>query len=98
LRPIKYDQIRDILNGLAERFDWDKIVEENNVIGLKQVVFFCYFRYETTLHDLDQQLMWTAVINSNGETNKKMTVCSDNFSLSLNSGYLYGCRENKAFH
>uniref|UniRef100_A0A0E0H8X7 glutamate--cysteine ligase n=1 Tax=Oryza nivara TaxID=4536 RepID=A0A0E0H8X7_ORYNI len=36
LRPIKYDQIRDILNGLAERFDWDKIVEENNVIGLKQ--------------------------------------------------------------
>ncbi|AQK78995.1 gamma-glutamylcysteine synthetase1 [Zea mays] len=36
LRPIKYDQIRDILNGLAERFDWDKIMEENNVIGLKQ--------------------------------------------------------------
>ncbi|CAL5097151.1 unnamed protein product [Urochloa decumbens] len=36
LRPIKYDQIRDILNGLAERFDWDKIMEEDNVIGLKQ--------------------------------------------------------------
>ncbi|XP_066361585.1 glutamate--cysteine ligase A, chloroplastic [Miscanthus floridulus] len=36
LRPIKYDQIRDILNGLAERFDWDKIMEGDNVIGLKQ--------------------------------------------------------------
>ncbi|KAL5202710.1 hypothetical protein ABZP36_013662 [Zizania latifolia] len=36
LRPIKYDQIRDILNGLAERFDWDKIMEEDHVIGLKQ--------------------------------------------------------------
>ena len=39
LRPIKYDQIRDILNGLAERFDWDKIMEGDNVIGLKQVLF-----------------------------------------------------------
>ncbi|AQK95304.1 Glutamate--cysteine ligase chloroplastic [Zea mays] len=36
LRPIKYDQIRDILNGLAERFDWEKIMEGNIVIGLKQ--------------------------------------------------------------
>jgi hypothetical protein len=39
LRPIKYDQIRDILNGLAERFDWDKIMEGDTVIGLKQVQF-----------------------------------------------------------
>jgi glutamate--cysteine ligase len=45
LRPIKYDQIRDILNGLAERFDWDKIVEENNVIGLKQVLLHCSFPF-----------------------------------------------------
>ncbi|GJM94482.1 hypothetical protein PR202_ga11127 [Eleusine coracana subsp. coracana] len=36
LRPIRYDQIRDILNGLAERFDWEKIMEGNSVIGLKQ--------------------------------------------------------------
>ncbi|CAM0958142.1 unnamed protein product [Alopecurus aequalis] len=36
LRPITYDQISAILNGLAERFEWDKIVEDNHVIGLKQ--------------------------------------------------------------
>lgn len=37
LRPMKYEQIRDLLNGLAERFDWDKIMEGDYVIGLKQV-------------------------------------------------------------
>ncbi|XP_047095040.1 glutamate--cysteine ligase B, chloroplastic-like [Lolium rigidum] len=36
LRPITYDQISGILNGLAERFEWDKIMEEGHVIGLKQ--------------------------------------------------------------
>ena len=45
LRPIKYDQIRDILNGLAERFDWDKIMEGNYVIGLKQVLLHCSFPF-----------------------------------------------------
>jgi gamma-glutamylcysteine synthetase len=53
LRPIKYDQIRDILNGLAERFDWDKIMEENNVIGLKQVLSHCSF---SLLYEYD---LWT---------------------------------------
>ena len=38
LRPITYDQISAILNGLSERFEWDKIMEENHVIGLKQVL------------------------------------------------------------
>lgn len=37
LRPIKYEQIAELLNGLAERFDWDKIIENDYVIGLKQV-------------------------------------------------------------
>lgn len=36
LRPIKYEQIAELLNGLAERFDWDKIMENDYVIGLKQ--------------------------------------------------------------
>jgi hypothetical protein len=45
LHPIKYDQIRDILNGLSERFDWDKIMEESNVIGLKQVLCCIGFFY-----------------------------------------------------
>lgn len=36
LRPIKYEQIAELLNGLAERFDWDKIIENDYVIGLKQ--------------------------------------------------------------
>ncbi|KAJ8503812.1 hypothetical protein OPV22_004698 [Ensete ventricosum] len=36
LRPMKYEQIADLLNAIAERFDWDKIVEGDYVIGLKQ--------------------------------------------------------------
>ena len=37
LRPIRYGQIIELLNGIAERFYWDKIMEGDNVIGLKQV-------------------------------------------------------------
>ncbi|KAG6476060.1 hypothetical protein ZIOFF_065295 [Zingiber officinale] len=36
LRPMNYEHIADLLNGLAERFDWDKVMEENYIIGLKQ--------------------------------------------------------------
>jgi len=37
LRPIKYNQISPLLNGIAERFHWDKIMEGDNIIGLKTV-------------------------------------------------------------
>lgn len=37
LRPIKYEQIAELLNGIAERFDWEKVMEGDNIIGLKQV-------------------------------------------------------------
>ncbi|KAI7988361.1 hypothetical protein LOK49_LG13G01165 [Camellia lanceoleosa] len=37
LRPMKYEQIAELLNGIAERFDWDKIMEGDNIIGLKQL-------------------------------------------------------------
>lgn len=37
LCPMKYEQIADLLDGLAERFDWDKIMEGDYIIGLKQV-------------------------------------------------------------
>ena len=40
---MKYEQIADLLNGLAERFDWEKIMEGNYVIGLKQVNTALYF-------------------------------------------------------
>uniref|UniRef100_A0A7N2M3B1 Uncharacterized protein n=1 Tax=Quercus lobata TaxID=97700 RepID=A0A7N2M3B1_QUELO len=36
LRPMRYGQIAELLNGIAERFGWDKIMEGDNVIGLKQ--------------------------------------------------------------
>ncbi|KAF9617648.1 hypothetical protein IFM89_037711 [Coptis chinensis] len=36
LRPMKYEQIADLLYGLAERFDWEKIMEGDYIIGLKQ--------------------------------------------------------------
>ncbi|CAK7335539.1 unnamed protein product [Dovyalis caffra] len=35
-RPMKYEQIAELLHGIAERFDWDKIMEGDNIIGLKQ--------------------------------------------------------------
>ncbi|XP_004511574.1 glutamate--cysteine ligase, chloroplastic-like [Cicer arietinum] len=35
LRPIKYNQISALLNSIAARFDWDKIMEGDNIIGLK---------------------------------------------------------------
>lgn len=37
LRPMKYEQIAELLNGISERFDWDKIMEGDKIIGLKQV-------------------------------------------------------------
>ena len=37
LHPMKYEQIAELLNGIAERFDWEKVMEGDNIIGLKQV-------------------------------------------------------------
>ncbi|KAL0447967.1 UNVERIFIED_CONTAM: Glutamate--cysteine ligase, chloroplastic [Sesamum latifolium] len=36
LQPMNYAQIAELLNGISERFDWDKIMEGDNIIGLKQ--------------------------------------------------------------
>lgn len=36
LRPMKYEQIAELLYGIAERFDWEKIMEGDYIIGLKQ--------------------------------------------------------------
>ncbi|KAK7257785.1 hypothetical protein RIF29_32015 [Crotalaria pallida] len=36
LRPMKYEQIAELLNNIVERFDWDKIMEGDKIIGLKQ--------------------------------------------------------------
>ncbi|XAR70297.1 Glutamate--cysteine ligase [Bertholletia excelsa] len=36
LRPMNYEHITKLLNGIAERFGWEKIMEGNNIIGLKQ--------------------------------------------------------------
>ncbi|ESW30493.1 hypothetical protein PHAVU_002G157600 [Phaseolus vulgaris] len=35
LRSINYKQLSALLNGIAERFDWEKIMEGDNIIGLK---------------------------------------------------------------
>lgn len=40
LQPMKYEQIADLLNGIAERFDWEKVMEGDYIIGLKQVLCF----------------------------------------------------------
>ncbi|XAR70298.1 Glutamate--cysteine ligase [Bertholletia excelsa] len=36
LRPMTYEHIAKLLNGIAERFGWEKIMEGNNIVGLKQ--------------------------------------------------------------
>ncbi|KAK4802294.1 hypothetical protein SAY86_000497 [Trapa natans] len=36
LRPMTYDQIAELLNSIAERFDWEKVMEGDHIIGLKQ--------------------------------------------------------------
>ncbi|CAO2207831.1 unnamed protein product [Urochloa humidicola] len=36
LKPINYDHIRDLLNVMADRFGWCRVMEGNNVIGLKK--------------------------------------------------------------
>ena len=36
---MNYEQIAELLNGIAERFDWDKIMGGDTIFGLKQVAF-----------------------------------------------------------
>ncbi|XP_016172502.1 glutamate--cysteine ligase, chloroplastic-like [Arachis ipaensis] len=36
LHPMKYEKITELLNGIAERFEWDKIMDGDKIIGLKQ--------------------------------------------------------------
>ncbi|KAL1551910.1 glutamate--cysteine ligase [Salvia divinorum] len=36
LSPMRYEQIAELLNIISERFHWDKIMEGENIIGLKQ--------------------------------------------------------------
>lgn len=35
LAPAKYEQIAQLLHGIAERFHWEKVMEGPNIIGLK---------------------------------------------------------------
>lgn len=39
---MRYEQISELLYGVSERFGWDKIMEGDNIIGLKQVNCFFY--------------------------------------------------------
>lgn len=36
LQPMKYEQISELLQGMGERFAWDKVMEGDFIIGLKQ--------------------------------------------------------------
>ncbi|KAH7299561.1 hypothetical protein KP509_24G018300 [Ceratopteris richardii] len=36
LKPISYEQIAELLEGISERFDWERVTEEGHIIGLKQ--------------------------------------------------------------
>lgn len=43
---MKYDQIAELLNSIAERFEWEKVVEDDKIIGLKQVNTPCVSSFE----------------------------------------------------
>lgn len=49
---MRYEQIAELLNGISERFDWDKVMEGDYIIGLKQVndhsFFLLFFLSSTT--------------------------------------------------
>jgi glutamate--cysteine ligase len=32
-----YEQIAELLDGIAERFNWERVLEDNKIIGLKFV-------------------------------------------------------------
>lgn len=34
LQPMTYDQIRLLLEGMSERFEWERVMEGDNIIGL----------------------------------------------------------------
>ncbi|TXG50511.1 hypothetical protein EZV62_023035 [Acer yangbiense] len=36
LRPMKYEQIAELLHSISERYDWEKVIEDDKIIGLKQ--------------------------------------------------------------
>ncbi len=53
LRPIRYGQIVELLDGIAERFYWDKIMEGDNVIGLKQVRIVSFVLQKNVVHKFE---------------------------------------------
>ena len=42
---MKYEQIAELLNGIAERFEWEKVMEGDHIIGLKQVNLLSFFNF-----------------------------------------------------
>jgi gamma-glutamylcysteine synthetase len=42
LNPITYEQIAQLLDGIAERFHWERVLEDNKIIGLKLVSIKTY--------------------------------------------------------
>ena len=37
LKAMSYEQIAQLLEAISERFNWEKIIENGYIIGLKQV-------------------------------------------------------------
>ena len=60
LQPMSYDQIKRLLEGMAGRFEWEKVMEGDNIIGLSFVssatfLWFIWYPYQTMLVELHQQ-------------------------------------------
>jgi gamma-glutamylcysteine synthetase len=49
LQPMTYEQTRKLLDGMAERFDWEKVMEGDNIIGLKFVSLHPWYMYSFVL-------------------------------------------------
>ena len=37
LEPMAYDQIKLLLEGMSKRFEWERVMEGDNIIGLTYV-------------------------------------------------------------
>ena len=55
LKPMTYVQIADLLNAISERFDWENIMQGDNIFGLKQVINTAYLKNPKLLFDC----MWS---------------------------------------
>lgn len=86
---MKYEQIADLLNGIAERFDWEKIMEGDYIIGLKQVNCFYLFvlwHLKLRLYCCLTSIIWIVILESYFGASASASAAS-NFVFQMSRNY-----------